>query len=1449
MPVILALLLLVLAGPARAMTSDEFNQYWIGGGLNAAGRCSTIVHPRVLTTAADLMNARDWADDAGTFNAAGKAQLETMWNAKHTLPPTAGNRAYYSGVIANVYLDANKIGVPQYAVECSTYVGYLFDQNVECNWNTACAPNQDRVIEGGNYALGLYSVTANIYDLTYNEQNGSRRRHAIKKLSKAICASKDEDSGGARWQWTNYKAIPLLAIYGDSADAAFNAVVRDTLLSVINYWERRACPCMDSLDNIGYAENYFSQRQPVRTWLVAAMKRCFPGYDSPLYHTEAITEGATFIRMMCRTDALTPQGANQLLAMARGPDKFNTKGWVPAAMLSLQDALFDDKDAWIVANNLGLNNLCWGPTTQTIGPASSWPVLFWFNPHKYTDAIALSDIQSKYEWSPKWGIFGCRSAWNAVGASNTDYQTFYYPFYIQGSGHLNAGHWQMNRGADGLFINSGQYANADLEDQYQTWLAQSISKNTIGIWQSGETTFDGSSTYYAGDKGAASGCPALPTDPYLASGYQIKGNATEGQALFGGACNNLLATKGQLYTRGTHVQDALVQGQAYYIASDLSKAYNAAKQDFTRRAFYTDGAGVAIILDQVQVGPNVRMVTSAYHTVGPAISSQNYAPFNQTGAITALRLHGVLAPTATDSIRVDSNGGLFGDSRGGGYRIDGNTLNETSAAAVKNICGNSAGWMFPLEVRNVSTNSNGYLLCIGGPGKGGVHWRTNKYPCVTNLYSANRWDEGREHWVWDADSVGTGWNAAPSSHATGSCTALTCAGGVTRFRLSANVTDWSGNVSIRNNDVGATGSGHGKDTGDWSTYTVVPNPGDSDLCESFVVCIGTSSSASKPTVRYTHTGEIVAVAVDQGAGYTVHVVPTATFGPRATTITWDNPLTSENATYKAVGAEPGFVFDLQDQTGAVIDTLTADSEGYLTWAENHDGVTTFTLGPHDPGIPSGPTIVSCNPTVLGPPRLRHVLQAGGGTLLALTAQQSGLGYVIQATISRDDGQTWRDLDGVQGSVTQLWPDEEAVGPNIFAPRADKGFGAALDPTTNDLTIICPTERYNASYVLQATVPRVMRWLWTGTTWDYAAADYSQTTGAEGGATLHPRDCTVLISRAHQAFFSWVGPSGASWAVHSSRLKASTQASMSSGAALFSSQQTPQLMEWPTGTIWQVTMVQPNSGVNDSIRVRTATDGGSAQWGATSRIAGTQQVAAGDFSATVGPSGPTCVVLSGSPIAATLRYWTGSAWATTTSDLGLSVVATASDPLLLTAGVTRVYLATHYLPSGLGGVLSTWWSLSDGWAGWRSDWAGEDVATVHGVMLRPTEGLLFACASALDGVPGTASLDTQRFSLPPEVEPTGACCAGACSVLTYAECVDLGGAWQGPDVPCSPDPCISPPEVGACCYPDGSCVVTAETGCGGVYQGDRTECSPNPCPSGPPSLAGRRRKVILAARGE
>ncbi|MEZ4650924.1 MAG: hypothetical protein R3E97_19500 [Candidatus Eisenbacteria bacterium] len=75
--------------------------------------------------------------------------------------------------------------------------------------------------------------------------------------------------------------------------------------------------------------------------------------------------------------------------------------------------------------------------------------------------------------------------------------------------------------------------------------------------------------------------------------------------------------------------------------------------------------------------------------------------------------------------------------------------------------------------------------------------------------------------------------------------------------------------------------------------------------------------------------------------------------------------------------------------------------------------------------------------------------------------------------------------------------------------------------------------------------------------------------------------------------------------------------------------------------------------------------------------------------------------------------------------------------------------------------------------------------------------------------------------------TGACCYpdGSCIMTTYTDC---DGTFAGVDATCDPNPC---PIVGICCLPTGDCLLEYDDVCesmmGQWFEG--ASCSPNPCP--------------------
>jgi len=91
---------------------------------------------------------------------------------------------------------------------------------------------------------------------------------------------------------------------------------------------------------------------------------------------------------------------------------------------------------------------------------------------------------------------------------------------------------------------------------------------------------------------------------------------------------------------------------------------------------------------------------------------------------------------------------------------------------------------------------------------------------------------------------------------------------------------------------------------------------------------------------------------------------------------------------------------------------------------------------------------------------------------------------------------------------------------------------------------------------------------------------------------------------------------------------------------------------------------------------------------------------------------------------------------------------------------------------------------------------------------------------------------------PNVEIAGACCFadGSCTWVSGRDCRTSSGIFYGniDQGACDPNPCPGPPRLGSCCALDGGCTLLGQDDCrlsGGVDWFDSQSCDPNPCPQG------------------
>lgn len=106
-------------------------------------------------------------------------------------------------------------------------------------------------------------------------------------------------------------------------------------------------------------------------------------------------------------------------------------------------------------------------------------------------------------------------------------------------------------------------------------------------------------------------------------------------------------------------------------------------------------------------------------------------------------------------------------------------------------------------------------------------------------------------------------------------------------------------------------------------------------------------------------------------------------------------------------------------------------------------------------------------------------------------------------------------------------------------------------------------------------------------------------------------------------------------------------------------------------------------------------------------------------------------------------------------------------------------------------------------------------------------------SIVDGISAYGSLgfDEPGYTPCPQVSLPGACCFpdGSCIVETVGDCLGHGGIHQGEGTTCLPNPCPQP--IGACCLQDLTCVDVIAAECaslGGTFLGLGIPCDPNPC---------------------
>jgi len=188
--------------------------------------------------------------------------------------------------------------------------------------------------------------------------------------------------------------------------------------------------------------------------------------------------------------------------------------------------------------------------------------------------------------------------------------------------------------------------------------------------------------------------------------------------------------------------------------------------------------------------------------------------------------------------------------------------------------------------------------------------------------------------------------------------------------------------------------------------------------------------------------------------------------------------------------------------------------------------------------------------------------------------------------------------------------------------------------------------------------------------------------------------------------------------------------------------------------------------------------------------------------------------------------------------GLTFGVTYSDPGIAILG--SGHCGDFELPDGTWpasgtGTAVTWGSPETGnlvEVYWFAAYNYDGGANSLGLIAHPGQGGNFADDDVPSNIDPIEGYGVFGFNMPgqvacPDGEPRGACCFpdGSCVVLLAGDCEAQGGVYQGNDTTCDGVVCPTP-ATGACCVGT-DCIVLTSDECaarGGTYQGDDVVCT-------------------------
>jgi hypothetical protein len=318
-----------------------------------------------------------------------------------------------------------------------------------------------------------------VYDWCYDRMTSAERQAVHDDIINSDELEWEQPGGtGVPWQWHDFHWYYVYPIIGDidyrSSDD--RSRVQASFERTLALLDDQFLPCYDEVYPNGAQDGYTFERLVNFIVFLDALRNG-TDYDGYALRSRYVQNMANYYMARIRPrDQRALDLGRHAVVWERLPAKYNTSESDPLAWFAYMGSRQGNAYAQAIADDIAQDASFWA--------SNSWARMAWYIPN-LGNPPPLSSLPKDY-YDQGVGFFMTRSNWDLSGSSDAIFADFFCGLRTQSQSQIL--HWQLGRGDDVLFVDSGKKFRSDLELGFIGYFQNGIAHNVPVIYDS---DFDG----------------------------------------------------------------------------------------------------------------------------------------------------------------------------------------------------------------------------------------------------------------------------------------------------------------------------------------------------------------------------------------------------------------------------------------------------------------------------------------------------------------------------------------------------------------------------------------------------------------------------------------------------------------------------------------------------------------------------------------------------------------------------------------------------------------------------------------------------------------------------------------------------------------------------------------------------------------------------------------------